>query len=307
MPILYMTIGLPGSGKSTYIEKMNGVIIHSSDNIRQELFGDINDQAHNEEVFRTLHKRIIKDLSKGKNVVYDATNINYKRRMEFLKSLNRIHCEKIALLFMTPIHVCIARNMIRERKVPEDVIMRMYYNFYIPYYYEGWNEIRVISSIEKEERQYINSLMCGATGLIYINQYNPHHSLTIGKHCIKTQNNVRKLMKVNHSGNFLYIGSVLDEAALLHDIGKVKTMTFINSNGEQTDVAHYYQHHLVGAYDSFFIESDVDVLERAILIQWHMQPYNFEKQKTIDKYKKLWGEQLFNSIMLLHEADKMSH
>lgn len=307
MPIFYMTIGLPGSGKSTYVKRMNDVVIHSSDNIRKELFGDINDQAHNEEVFRTLHKRIIKDLSKGKNVVYDATNINYKRRMEFLKSLNRIHCEKIALLFMTPIHVCITRNMMRERKVPEDVIMRMYYNFYIPYYYEGWNDIRVISSIEKEERQYINSLMFGATGLIYINQYNPHHSLTIGEHCIKTQNNVRKLMKVNHSDNFLYMGFALDEAALLHDIGKVKTMTFINSNGEQTEVAHYYQHHLVGAYDSFFIESDVDVLERAILIQWHMQPYNFEKQKTIDKYKKLWGERLFNSIMLLHEADKMAH
>ena len=307
MAIFYMTIGLPGSGKSTYVERMNDVIVHSSDNIRQELFGDINNQTHNEEVFRILHKRIIEDLSNGKNVVYDATNINYKRRMEFLKSLNRIHCEKIALLFMTPIHVCIARNMMRERKVPENVIMKMYYHFYIPYYYEGWNEIRVISSIEKEERQYVNSLMYGATGLLYINQYNPYHSLTIGEHCIKTQNNVRKLMKVNHSGDFHYMWSALDEAALLHDIGKVKTMTFVNANGEPTDVAHYYQHYLVGAYDSFFIESDVGVLERAILIQWHMQPYSFEKQKTIDKYKRLWGEQLFNSIMLLHEADKMSH
>ena len=137
MSIFYMTIGLPGSGKSTYVERMNDVIIHSSDNIRQELFGDINDQTHNEEVFRILHKRIIEDLSNGKNVVYDATNINYKRRMEFLKSLNRFHCEKIALLFMTPIHVCIARNMMRERKVPENVIMKMYHCFYIPYYYEG--------------------------------------------------------------------------------------------------------------------------------------------------------------------------
>lgn len=307
MPIFYMTIGLPGSGKSTYVKRMNDVVIHSSDNIRKELFGDINDQTHNKQVFETLHKRIIKDLSDGKNIVYDATNINYKRRMEFLKTLNKIHCEKIALLFATPIHQCIGRNMMRERKVPEDVIMRMYHNFYIPYYYEGWNEIRIISSIEKEEMQYINSLMYGVNGLVYINQYNPHHSLTIGKHCIKTQNNLRKLMRASHSGKFHYMSSALDEAALLHDIGKVKTMTFVNSKGEKTDVAHYYQHHLVGAYDSFFIESDVDVLERAILIQWHMQPYTFEKQKTIDKYKNLWGEKLFNSIMLLHEADEMAH
>lgn len=39
-----MLVGLPGSGKSTYAEKLKekGYIIHSSDAIREELTGDIN-------------------------------------------------------------------------------------------------------------------------------------------------------------------------------------------------------------------------------------------------------------------------
>ena len=79
---LVMLVGLPGSGKSTYAGKLKkeGVIIHSSDRVREEL-GDVNDQSKNEEVFRILHKRIKDDLKSGKSVAYDATNLNRKRRI----------------------------------------------------------------------------------------------------------------------------------------------------------------------------------------------------------------------------------
>lgn len=43
------------------------------------------------------------------------------------------------------------------------------------------------------------------------------------------------------------------------------------------------------------------------LINWHMRPYSWTEQKTIDKYKELLGEDFFNQLMILHEADKKAH
>jgi hypothetical protein len=34
---------------------------------------------------------------------------------------------------------------------------------------------------------------------------------------------------------------------------------------------------------------------------------NINGEKTMNKYKKLWGDELFEQIMKLHEADKKAH
>lgn len=84
MPMFYMMVGLPGSGKSFTAESIPNAVVHSSDAIRAEVLGDENDQTQQDLVFQTLHKRVLQDLVDGKDVVYDATNINYKRRIGFL-------------------------------------------------------------------------------------------------------------------------------------------------------------------------------------------------------------------------------
>jgi hypothetical protein len=35
-----------------------------------------------------------------------------------------------------------------------------------------------------------------------------------------------------------------------------------------------------------------------------MQPFFMDNEKTRNKYKNLWGEEDYNNILLLHEADK---
>ena len=89
-PIFIMMLGLPGSGKSTHAkelaERINAVI-HSSDALREELTGDINNQNNNELVFQTLHKRIKEDLINGKNCIYDACQVKRKDRMNKYKKL----------------------------------------------------------------------------------------------------------------------------------------------------------------------------------------------------------------------------
>ena len=77
------------------------------------------------------------------NMIYDATNINYKKRMAFLQKINKMDVEKIAIMVATPYNECLERNASRERQVPEEVIKRMYYNFYVPQCFEGFDDIIV--------------------------------------------------------------------------------------------------------------------------------------------------------------------
>ena len=84
VPLMAMLIGLPGSGKSTLAESITTSgdneeykpVIHSSDGLRKELFGDEATQGDNNKLFTELHRRIKADLIAGKDVIYDATNIS---------------------------------------------------------------------------------------------------------------------------------------------------------------------------------------------------------------------------------------
>ena len=58
MPTMVMMVGISGSGKSYFARNVAGVIntfggnakVFSSDDIRKEVYGDIYDQTHNQEV-----------------------------------------------------------------------------------------------------------------------------------------------------------------------------------------------------------------------------------------------------------------
>ena len=300
---MFMMIGLPASGKSTLAEqisKSEDAEIVSSDNIRKELYGDENIQGDNNKVFRILQERIINGLKNNKNMIYDATNISYKTRMAFLQRLNKLDVEKIAVMVATPYEETLIRNSQRERKVPEEVIKRMYHNFYVPQYFEGFDDIQI---------KYTNDYMFFFGDLEDIKQDNPHHRLTVLEHCKKTEEILQKDNKK--------LSIPINFAGRLHDIGKLKTKTFINVKGETTDIAHYYHHEKVSAYDSLFyinlrsrVEVMIDeefVLETIKLIQWHMLLWTNMSEKTELKYKRLLGEKFWNDLMILHKADEEAH
>lgn len=306
MPKFIMMVGLPASGKSTYAKKLAkeyNANIHSSDEIREELSGDVNNQNINELVFKTLHNRIKEDLKNGKNCIYDATNINYKRRMAFLNELNKIPCEKICYLTATPYEECLKNNANRGRKVPEEVIERMYRHFDVPWYYEGWDKIEV--EYFKDSRDCYGSIAKWLEKIYNYNQDNSHHRLTLGEHL----ESALVYMQENLCTTNTLHDITLRRATILHDCGKPFTKTFMNSKGEVTEQAHYYSHEHTGSYDSL-LYNDSDDLYCAVLIRWHMQAYFWERdnnEKLRNKYRKLWGEDLYRDIMLLHEADVNAH
>ena len=298
-PTFLMMCGLPCSGKSTRAKRLSeeyNANIHSSDAIREELTGDINNQDLNSKVFETLHQRIKDDLRNGVSCIYDACCVHYKERKAFLQELKNIPCEKICILMATPYEICLERSTKRDRKVPEYVIKRMYKSFDPPGHYEGWDNIEIM----------FDSTTYGHPNNFYLkhkhfNQDNTHHTLTLGEHCAKVcaaLNNEAEELKV---------------AGLLHECGKPFCKTFINTRGEVTEQAHYYNHEHTGSYDSLFYHdmlNKMNPLYIATLIRWHMQPYFWEKdnnEKQHNKYRKLWGEELYSDIMKLHEADKAAH
>jgi hypothetical protein len=218
--------------------------------------------------------------------------------MAFLQELKNIPCEKICMVMATPYEQCLKNDATRDRHVPEYVIERMYRQFDIPWYYEGWDAIWLEYFYDSRNsfglaQEWINSVK------IY-NQDNSHHALTLGEHCLKA---VQHLDQHNRSDEVRY-------ATMIHDCGKPFCKTFVNGKGEITEQAHYYAHEHVGSYDSLFYDMLCSNLYVAVLIRWHMQSYYWEKdnnEKLHNKYQRLWGKQLYQDIMTLHEADKNAH
>lgn len=299
----YMLSGLPGSGKSTYAEKLKeeGVIIHSSDNIREEL-GNVNDQSKNTEVFEILHKRIKNDLQDGKSVAYDATNINRKRRVSFLQELKNIPCNKTCVLVATPFEECLKQNNNRDRKVPEEVIWNMYKNFNVPCKQEGWDDI-ILYYLNEAWEEYYGDSSKHINELRSFNQENHHHELTLGDHMKKAGNYILA-QNIGEWSDVVY-------AAYTHDIGKVDTKEFKNGKGEPTEEAHYFNHHCLGSYKSLFFgyPSGVNKMYVSLLIELHMKPYLEWRQseKAKEKDKTLFGDKVFEDVLILHKADAWAH
>lgn len=294
MTRLFVAVGLPGSGKTFIYDHYYSFAEYvSSDKIREEVFGDVNDQTHNGEVFNIMFNRTIAALTADRSVYYDATNISAKRRINFLKEIERIiSVEKICILNVPPLEIVKERNQSRDRKVPEYVIDRMLRNFEIPTPFEGWDDIIIYGSDVNSD--CLHEMVKAAK---LISHDNHHHSLTIGDHMEAAQ----RYMIKHPERCYLNI-----TAALFHDIGKPYCKVFHNSKNEPTEEAHYYNHENIGAY--FYLSHSEDSLSDlyiASLINHHMDHYKGESY--IKKIANRFDNDFMRDLELLHEADKAAH
>lgn len=128
---LFILIGIPCSGKSTYSKKFlykTNTLVVSSDEIRKELTGTYKySSKNNESVFKIAKTRIYEALSDGYDVVWDATNLNEKHRKDFIKIGKITNSELVAVVFNIPLQVCLNRNSQRdfEIRLPDTVIKKM--------------------------------------------------------------------------------------------------------------------------------------------------------------------------------------
>lgn len=134
---VWLMCGIPGSGKSTWVQKQmktNPGAWCSRDAVRFSMIGEDEEYfARENEVFEAWIFSIQAAIANSaiENVYIDATHLNEKSRNKVLNRLNLKNVTLCAVNFTVPLEECIRRNDLREgrAKVPRSVIRRMHLSF----------------------------------------------------------------------------------------------------------------------------------------------------------------------------------
>ena len=139
-----LTIGLPGSGKTTWY-KRRGVTPLSSDMLRNILFDDIAEQRYQGLVFSTLRSLLrARLIAKMPWNYVDETNLSPHERRQWIKMAKSFGYEVQAVFFDVPLAVCLERNSKRDRQVTDEVMHKMAERLRPPSFKEGFDKITVV-------------------------------------------------------------------------------------------------------------------------------------------------------------------
>jgi predicted kinase len=150
MPRCYQLIGVPGSGKSTWVANQNwtGACVIVSTDAHVEAYAAEQGKTYNE-VFRDYMKTatalMTEDVHRareaGQDVIWDQTSMSVKSRRNKFRMLPNY--EHIAVVFRTPDREEHARRLANRpgKLIPESVIASMIANYEEPSEEEGFSEI----------------------------------------------------------------------------------------------------------------------------------------------------------------------
>ena len=155
MKNLYILVGPPGSGKTTWIEKQfyDGCFIVSTDNIIQDL-AEADGKTY-DEVFRTNIKAADTTMWKDFDslveggyspIVVDRTNMSVKSRAKFIDRLKGSDYKIHAVVFPKPEDTEHERRLNSRpgKTISKDIITAMLANFQMPTEDEGFETITIV-------------------------------------------------------------------------------------------------------------------------------------------------------------------
>lgn len=150
MPKLYMLIGVPGSGKSTWLKYMGldrETVLSTDDKI--EAAAAAQGKTYND-VFKAeiaaAEKQMYKDAAEAfaadRTVIWDQTNITAKTRKKKLAIVPE-HYDVVAVYFATPDDTELNRRLANRpgKTIPANIVMGMKSQLEEPTHDEGFVEI----------------------------------------------------------------------------------------------------------------------------------------------------------------------
>ena len=145
MPKLYVMCGISGSGKSTYAKLLKNsaqkrTIIVSTDELRAMVYGDASNQTDSQLIFSVAYAMIQLLLERDYDVIFDAMNLKARARKDLINKFHGIATME-CVVCKIPIEEAYFRQTLRERRVPEDIILAQSKRMSIPTYNEGWDII----------------------------------------------------------------------------------------------------------------------------------------------------------------------
>ena len=157
IPEIVMLVGIPCSGKSTYVNKLRDyeywkdAVVLSTDNYIEEqakrlgmtyneVFQDCIDEAT-----RQLEMSFVRAKEEGKRIIWDQTNLSIKTRKKKLTKVPSIY-KRTAVWFQVDLEEALKRNETREGKfIPESILKRMYHQFEVPTLEEGFDFVSCVN------------------------------------------------------------------------------------------------------------------------------------------------------------------
>lgn len=258
---LYILSGLPGVGKSTFLEnlKSKGLpenAILSSDKIREQLLGfeksfdeygeySSLSQDVNPLVFDIINKTLEFRMSEGLTTFVDSTALTDEFRGNYIKLAQKHNVEFEVLIFDRDINDIKESNKNREKRVPESVIDRMNKDFDRESKFKHrliypFDNFKIESKFKIKDE--INLVVIGDVHGLYedLEKLLKKQGFFIENNCIFHNDNNSKI---------LFVGDVVDRA-----YDSIKTLELIKNSVKYQD--HYmvignHEQKLINTYDKF--------------------------------------------------------
>ena len=155
MAVLHLMIGIQGSGKSTYSKKLSkelNCVIASTDEIRIRY-----PQLEEKYVFPEVFKLCAKELSEGRDVIFDATNITPKVRTRNISAIKDLYCDFNIYAYFINTDVEICKKRVEKRNtlegeifIPLEVIESYSKNIIPPSEEENFDKIIIFNNYEEK-------------------------------------------------------------------------------------------------------------------------------------------------------------
>ena len=145
--IVYMMVGIPGSGKSTWVRQNRDEdwVVISPDAILEERYHYEWTPERAAEAWADSYQQFGSLLVEGGTMVWDATFTSPMMRSAILHIAKGVGYTVKAIFCQANMDLCFSRNLKRDREpVPENTIRRMADSLIPPTVEEGFDEVQII-------------------------------------------------------------------------------------------------------------------------------------------------------------------